>query len=69
MLIMKFACYCLLKILLLRMRPQETTVDSSIENLLSRIVALETRFATRPGDVEEQRRRSELIQYVIIPLS
>ena len=34
--------------------------------MLLRIAALETRFATDPWDVEEQRRRSHLIGYVII---
>ena len=36
-------------------------------NLLSRIVALESRFDSRPSDVEEQRRRDDLIRCVTIP--
>ena len=41
---------------------------NTAENLLSRVAALEALFATPPGDghVEEQRRRSELIRYVVI---
>ena len=43
---------------------QETVViGNRIENLLSRIAALEAVFAMRPGDVEEQSRRNELIRY------
>ncbi|KAF9642557.1 hypothetical protein BDM02DRAFT_3133008 [Thelephora ganbajun] len=41
---------------------QETVaIGNKIEVLLSCIVALEERFDSRPGDVEEQRRRRELI--------
>ncbi|KAF9643956.1 hypothetical protein BDM02DRAFT_1270605 [Thelephora ganbajun] len=41
---------------------QETVgIGNKIEVLLSRVVALEERFYSRPDDVEEQRRRSELI--------
>ncbi|KAF9643731.1 hypothetical protein BDM02DRAFT_3191288 [Thelephora ganbajun] len=41
---------------------QETVgIGNKIEVLLSRIVALEARFHSRPEDVEEQRHRSELI--------
>ena len=48
---------------------QETVVaGNKIEDLLSRIVALEARFATLPGDVEEQRRRQELIEYAVLAL-
>ena len=48
---------------------QETVfARNKIEDLLSRIVTLEARFATLPGDVEEQRRRHELIWYAILPL-
>ena len=47
--------------------PQGTAaVGNKIEDLLSRIVTLEARFATRPDDVAEQRRRSDLIWYVVI---
>ena len=42
-------------------------IGNKIENLLSRIVALEERFDSRPGDVAEQRRRDELIRYVVVP--
>ncbi|KAF9646611.1 hypothetical protein BDM02DRAFT_3270823 [Thelephora ganbajun] len=49
---------------------QETVaIGNKIEVLLSCIVALEERFDSRPGDVEEQRRRRELIGYVVIPPS
>jgi hypothetical protein len=57
-----------LKILLQLTHLQETiAVGNKIENLLSRIAGLEALFATRPGNVEEQRRRSELIRYAVIP--
>jgi len=39
-------------------------VRNKIEDLLSRAVALEADFATLPGDVDEQRRRHQLIRYV-----
>jgi len=39
-----------------------------IEDLISRVIELEELFATRPGDVEEQRRRRKLIRYVSILL-
>ncbi|KAF9646342.1 hypothetical protein BDM02DRAFT_3188895 [Thelephora ganbajun] len=44
-----------------------TAVGSKIVELLSRIEAPEARFAALPGNAVEQRRRSELIRYVIIP--
>ncbi|KAF9644990.1 hypothetical protein BDM02DRAFT_3121009 [Thelephora ganbajun] len=37
-------------------------IGNKIEDLLSRIVALEERFYSRPDDVEEQRRRRGLIR-------
>ena len=50
------------------MRLQGTiTIGNKIEGLLSRVVALEARFATPPGEVEEQRRRRELIRYAVLP--
>ena len=49
------------------MHLQGTIVGNKIENLLSRVVALEARFGTLPDDVEEQRRRRELIRYVVLP--
>ena len=39
---------------------------NKIEDLLSRVAALEEDIATLPGDVDEQRRRRELIWYVIL---
>ena len=39
---------------------------NKIEDLLSRVAALETDFATLPGGVDEQSRRSELIRYAIL---
>ena len=48
---------------------QEIVAVRNIEGLLSRITALEALFAKRPGDVEEQRRRNDLIRYVVIPPS
>ncbi|KAF9642792.1 hypothetical protein BDM02DRAFT_1875568 [Thelephora ganbajun] len=41
---------------------QETVGIGKIEYLLSRVVALEERFYSRPDGVEEQRRRRELIR-------
>ena len=47
---------------------QETvTVRHKIESLLPRIIALEARFGSRPDDVEDQRRRRELIKYASMP--
>ena len=39
-------------------------VGNKIEGLLSRIVALENHFDSRPSDVADQRRRDELRRYV-----
>jgi len=47
---------------------QETAVVGDKVEDLSRIAVLEPRFATRPGVVEEQRRRHQLILYVTVPL-
>ena len=41
---------------------------NKIEDLLSRVAALEADFATLPVDVDEQRRRHQLIRYVTLPL-
>ncbi|KAF9642315.1 hypothetical protein BDM02DRAFT_2348566 [Thelephora ganbajun] len=41
---------------------QETTAIGKIEYLLSRVVALEERFYSRPDDVAEQRCRDKLIR-------
>jgi len=41
-------------------------VRNKIEDLLSRVAALEEDFATLPGEVDEQRRRRELIWYVTL---
>jgi hypothetical protein len=47
---------------------ETTTIRDIIESLLSRIVALGTRFVeTSPSDMEELRRRSDLIRYIIAP--
>ena len=42
-------------------------MENKIEILLSHVVALEELFDSRPGDVAEQRRRDELIQYAVVP--
>jgi hypothetical protein len=42
---------------------------NKIRDLLARVAALEVHFTTPPDDVAEQRRRSELIRYAIIPPS
>ena len=41
-------------------------MENKVANLLARIVVLEERFDTRPGDVAEQRRRDDLIRYATI---
>ena len=41
---------------------------NKIEDLLSRVAALEEDIATLPGGVDEQRRRHELIWYVTLSL-
>ena len=62
----RFAFNYLLEVLQL-IPPQETIpVTNKIENILSRIAALEALLATRPCDVAEQRRRTELIRYAIV---
>ena len=38
-------------------------MGNKVEVLLPRVAALEEHFDSRPGDVAEQRRRDELIQY------
>ena len=54
----------LLQILLLQTHPQGSFgVKSKTEDLLSRIAALEMHFDSRPSDVVELRRRSEVVQY------
>jgi len=59
----------LFKILFWRTNLQDTAViGNKIEILLSHLAVLEARFATRPSDVAEQRRRSRLIRYAIFPL-
>ena len=42
-------------------------MGNTIENLLSRVVALEDCFDSPPSGVPEQRRRSDLIRYAIVP--
>ena len=42
-------------------------MENRVANILSRIVALEERFNSRPSDVAEQRRRDELIRYATVP--
>ncbi|KAF9642890.1 hypothetical protein BDM02DRAFT_3192519 [Thelephora ganbajun] len=44
------------------LKAKTTVVGNKIEDLLSRIETLEARFAIPPGNVVEQRRRSELIR-------
>ena len=41
-------------------------VSNRIKNLLSRVVALEESFDSRPSDVADQRHRDELIQFVTV---
>ena len=49
------------------MHLQGTVAGNKIEGLLSRTVALEQCFDSRPDDVQEQRRRDELRRCVVIP--
>ena len=46
---------------------ESVSVGNKVEVLLQRIASLEALFATPPGDVDEQRRRYDLIWYVVIP--
>ena len=55
------------KVFLLLNHLQETVIINKIQNLLSRIAVLEALFSTRPVDVDDQRRRSELIRYAAPP--
>ena len=41
-------------------------VKNKIETLRPRVAALDKLFVTPPGDIEEQRRRSELLRYVFV---
>ena len=41
-------------------------MENKMQDLLSRVDTLEGRFSSYPGDVAEQRRRSEVIRCVII---
>lgn len=45
---------------------ESVAVGNKVENLLSRINALEERFGSRPDDVAEQRRRGKLIRYAML---
>ena len=45
--------------------PQD--IRNKTKNILSRVVALEQLFKTTPGDMAEQRRRRELMPYVVTP--
>ena len=47
--------------------PQELVVGRKIEDVLSRLTALENRFDVPPSDVTEQRRRDDVIRYATIP--
>ena len=47
---------------------ESIVVGNKVEVLLSRVVSLHALFGTPPGDVTEQRRRDEVIQYDTIPL-
>jgi len=69
MLITKFASDPPAQTNSLQTRLQETVVTNKIEDLLVQIVALEARFETPPGELEEQECRDELIRYVIVPHS
>ena len=44
-----------------------TTIGNKVEDLHSRVVALEEQFDSHPGDVEELKRREEVISYAIVP--
>ena len=43
-------------------------MENKIENLLSRIVALEESFDSPPSGVAQQRCRKDLIEYATVPL-
>ena len=46
-----------------------TPVSTKVEDIISRIIALEELFGTPAGDVAEQRRRGALIWYATVPPS
>ncbi|KAF9645892.1 hypothetical protein BDM02DRAFT_395232 [Thelephora ganbajun] len=45
---------------------ENIAIGNKIQVLLSRMVALEKRFNSRPDDVEELRRRAKLLRYAVI---
>ena len=47
---------------------ESAAVRTKVEVLLSRIVPLDALFSTSPGDVDELRRRDDVMRYVVIPL-
>jgi hypothetical protein len=67
MLAMKSAHDFLLGIPVWLSNMQGSTAARNKIDVLSRIVALEQSFNSRPGNVAEQRRRDELLRYVAIP--
>lgn len=66
-LITKFVHDPLILILVQRTPPQESVaVRRKVEVILSHIASLDMLFAAPPGDVDEQRRRYDLLRYAII---
>lgn len=66
-LITEFVSHLPFKILLSRTHLQRTVaVGNKIEDVLSRIVALENQLDSQPGDIAELRRRDELIRYATV---
>ena len=63
----RLACNLPLTIIISHNFQETTTVGDKLSNLISRIVALESCFDSRPSDVEEQRRRDDLIRCVTVP--
>jgi len=49
-------------------RQEKVYTRDTIKHLLSRMAALEMIFIVPPGDMGEERRRTELIRYAIVPL-
>ena len=65
--IAKFVSNILFGIILQTNLQETAQVSSKVEDLISRIIALEELSGTPAGDLAEQGRRTELTQYAISP--
>lgn len=64
---LRFAWNVVFTFLQLTHMQDSTALRNKVDNLLSHITTLGQLFATFPGDVAEQRCRTELIWYAVIP--